>query len=697
MAMIPSPWWKRPCDVGWIVLRSFWMMIILAMIPNAIVALVFLSQKTPLQSLYLWSVLDWMQNHLLIIGFIILVLVGVTGLTWFGSSKGESLPREQTQTIAPSERDRRAMLRLLGHDYHRQLDQSLQGVATIALGLQERKDIISSQAQLVSWRLDTSEKYSLHHHTSIVEAYDEASMGLLLLGAPGAGKSTLLRELACELLNRAEQDSEHPIPIIMNLSSWASKKFSLVKWLIDQLQEVYTLPRHLSQSWIERNQLLFLLDGLDEVTASDRPTLIQYINAYRETHFVPLVVCSRSHEYMTQVQQLMLPYTVEVQALTHEQVENYLKHVGKPLVAVRAAMQSNSVLHDLVTTPLMLSVVILAYRGKTVKDLPHLGTSEEQQQQVFEHYVERMLEQQARHWNYSSLQTQQWLIWLAKQMQQRHLSEFYLDSLQYSWHPSKQVQGIYPWLGALVVGLLVGLVGGVFGGLVGRLVVGLVGGVFGGLIGGLVVGLVGGLVFGWSIIDRQPTEKLSWSFNEWRKNWAYGLVGGLFGGLFGGLVYGLVGGLLFGLFFGLFGCLVNGLSERELDEYLRIKPNQGIHNSGWNALRAGLVYGLFVGLFVMVVGGLAVGFLGGLAVGLVGGLVFGGASFLNHYIIRFLLWQKGIIPWNYVRFLEEATERILLQKVGGGYRFIHPLFLDYFASQCTLITSKCYEEHQDVQ
>jgi hypothetical protein len=38
------------------------------------------------------------------------------------------------------------------------------------------------------------------------------------------------------------------------------------------------------------------------------------------------------------------------------------------------------------------------------------------------------------------------------------------------------------------------------------------------------------------------------------------------------------------------------------------------------------------------------------------------------------------MPWRYVLFLEEATERIFLQRVGGGYHFIHPLFLDYFAS-----------------
>ena len=42
------------------------------------------------------------------------------------------------------------------------------------------------------------------------------------------------------------------------------------------------------------------------------------------------------------------------------------------------------------------------------------------------------------------------------------------------------------------------------------------------------------------------------------------------------------------------------------------------------------------------------------------------------------------MPLRYVRFLEEATERILLQRVGGGYRFIHPLFQEYFVSLGTV-------------
>ena len=49
-------------------------------------------------------------------------------------------------------------------------------------------------------------------------------------------------------------------------------------------------------------------------------------------------------------------------------------------------------------------------------------------------------------------------------------------------------------------------------------------------------------------------------------------------------------------------------------------------------------------------------------------------------MIRFLLCRAGSISWNYPRFLEYATEHLLLRKVGGGYIFLHQLLLVYFAN-----------------
>ncbi|NES08375.1 MAG: hypothetical protein F6K22_39895 [Okeania sp. SIO2F4] len=40
-------------------------------------------------------------------------------------------------------------------------------------------------------------------------------------------------------------------------------------------------------------------------------------------------------------------------------------------------------------------------------------------------------------------------------------------------------------------------------------------------------------------------------------------------------------------------------------------------------------------------------------------------------------------PWNYARFLNYATEKMLLQRVGGGYRFIHRLLQERLAWRYT--------------
>jgi hypothetical protein len=58
----------------------------------------------------------------------------------------------------------------------------------------------------------------------------------------------------------------------------------------------------------------------------------------------------------------------------------------------------------------------------------------------------------------------------------------------------------------------------------------------------------------------------------------------------------------------------------------------------------------------------------------------GGLDFLAHYCLRFVLRRRGYIPRGYVRFLNyAATELGFLQKVGGGYVFMHRYLLEYFA------------------
>lgn len=113
----------------------------------------------------------------------------------------------------------------------------------------------------------------------------------------------------------------------------------------------------------------------------------------------------------------------------------------------------------------------------------------------------------------------------------------------------------------------------------------------------------------------------------------------------------------------------------------KVPPNQGIRDSALHGLAVGSLFGLFTGLFVgLSGGGLFFGALTGLSIGLIAMLGFGLGAFSQHFILRFWLYLSGRLPWKLVPFLNEATERLLLSRIGGGYMFRHSLLMDYLAS-----------------
>jgi hypothetical protein len=61
------------------------------------------------------------------------------------------------------------------------------------------------------------------------------------------------------------------------------------------------------------------------------------------------------------------------------------------------------------------------------------------------------------------------------------------------------------------------------------------------------------------------------------------------------------------------------------------------------------------------------------------GIVHSGGPTFQHFVLRIVLWCHGYIPWNYAKFLKYVSDRLLLQRVGGGYRFLHEYLRNYFA------------------
>ncbi|MGH8903195.1 MAG: NACHT domain-containing protein [Egibacteraceae bacterium] len=591
------------------------------------------------------------------------------------------------------------------------LEDSLDTITRIELGLERRPEAVRHPAALVA-QWPTGQTRTLPAGISIDVVFDELGGGLLILGAPGSGKTTLLLELTRALLDRAAKDPNHPIPVVFNLTSWATGRSPLAEWLVGELVDRYQIPRKLAQGWVDAEQVLPLLDGLDEVAAAYRQECVKAINVFRAEHgLLQMVVCSRTEEYeqlLARQKQLRLLGAVAIQPLTRGQVAEYLQQAGEPLAGVRAAVCDDETLWELLTTPLLLNIAALAYRGKSAAAVRGPGTFAERRAHLFAAYNEAMFERRTPLALYPPEQTLRWLAWLAETMQRHDQSVFHLELMQPDWLPTPAQQRIVTRGTASIVGLFAGLGTGLAAGVGAWVAEGVYPGTpprftwlseqaLTGLAYGLGAALAAGLIIGFSAYEKriQPAERLSWSWAQARVRLGAGLAYGLFGGLGAGLAFGstftwvagLGAGLAVGLAGGLATVLAGGLSGRM--SAARTTPNQGIRTSARNAIGVGLAGGLLVGpvagalfgvAFTRVVVGLSIGVAFGLSFGLVVGLRQGGGAALRHLALRILLVRNGSAPWRYINFLEYATERIFLRKAGGGYVFVHRLLREYFAA-----------------
>ncbi len=251
-----------------------------------------------------------------------------------------------------------------------------------------------------------------------------------------------------------------------------------------------------------------------------------------------------------------------------------------------------------------------------------------------------------------------------------------------------------PAVDAVVYTLVLGAAGG--------LMVGILDGAesaaFGVLLG-LVFGLFFGLRSGWSTLetDIRTVERLHWS---WKSAAAGGRQGFLAGGA-AGMVLGVMRGsdgaaltvifslllaLMFGLLGGLAGALFTGLRKGIVRG--KTVPNQGMRLSLRNSLLGGGLIGvtgatLLAGIYAWLWGletGVAAGAVAGIFLGLLAALWFGGLDFLQHGTLRVLLWREGRVPLDYAAFLNHSAALVFLQKVGGGYIFLHRRLQEHFAA-----------------
>jgi eukaryotic-like serine/threonine-protein kinase len=519
------------------------------------------------------------------------------------------------------QRNRRIMLdRVRTIAIKSMLDPSLYGGKLIDLHMEFRPSAVVIPCRDRQLQRTKPEWWNL---AAITEQCVRQSCSLLILGAPGAGKTTILLALARALLELAESDPAEPIPFLANLSTWARDRLSLRDWLIQELAKRYNVPRRQGTNWVDNDQVVPLLDGLDSVPAPQRAACVEAINCFRQEHgLIPLVVGCRTAEYELLVRQyhnpLQLNGALLIQPLSIEQIDAYLANGGPDLAGLREDLQQDQELRALAETPLMLSLMVQVYEGQMVEHLRALTSLEERRRMLCATYVEQMLARPGSDPRFPPAQTRRWLAQLAAGMEQHGLTTFQMDQLQPDVLSGPALRRQYALLDRLGLGLLLAVPFGLFAGLVCYSTLPQVFEAFGqerakgealGLVNLLVFLaaflIIGGLFGGKSEQPPRMAQGLWWLTHDALLGWLLlatvaGCVGGVGARLFSPPLEHVLGwGLAFALTTGLLGLIAGGLSGAPamvprriaVVEMLRWSLAQAIRRI-WPSLGAGLIYGL---------------------------------------------------------------------------------------------------------
>ncbi|MET8909424.1 NACHT domain-containing protein [Micromonospora sp. NPDC004551] len=588
------------------------------------------------------------------------------------------------------------------------LDRSLHEEARIELGI-----AATAEDRRHPWSLRASHRDgftgSLDDRTSMSALFDQLDQAVVIVGAPGAGKTTTLLELARDLLDRADHDPDAPIPAVFNLSSWATLRRPLDRWLVEQLTERYGIPAGQAATWVAAGEILPLLDGLDEVGEQHRDECAEAIAAFHQRQpLTPLAVCCREAEYARLRSAPPLYGTVAIQPLDRSQIGRYVDRPG--LAGLRAALDADPELWQLADSPLMLSIMALAYA-----DPGDAGTTPSSarsgRERLFARYVDTMLRRRP-HPRYRPEQTTGHLATLARALRLRDQTVFVLDLIDESWSARRPATRwtstvLARLLGCAALAVPLGAAGWALGRATGLVVAG-------GLLGLAVlmhtVNYDDLFELTSSIRARDDRPPGSWAA-AWTASVAElerlilvsalvaGTAVGGFTGWFAaggpswtaGLGYG-------GAFFLATVVALVGLDSAQVLLHFRPPPPRTDRRELPSPLlrqRLTVMAADFatLGLSVAVLGFVPAALARGTAEALSFAVLLGGGTALvlftvvaftpmiEQALVRRRLAREDLVPHPLLPFLDHAVQCLFLRQVGDGYIFVHRELLDHFAGR----------------
>ena len=562
-------------------------------------------------------------------------------------------------------------------------------------GVLEKSLYHEARVELVLKEVKDQRQETLPPGTPVIQKFDELGQGgtMLILGEPGSGKTTTLLELARDLLERAEQDADAPLPVVLHLAAWkrSDRKKSgwswfgrskpepqkLEDWVIEELQNSpviegltgeyrdYRVPGAVAQSWLDEQRLVLLLDGLDEVVPEQREGCVKAIHEFRQAYsLVEMVVCCRVTDYRKLKANLQFQQELIIQPLTLQQIQDCLQKTTANLSAIKNILP-NEILQGIANCPFTLWILSRAYKDESAGQLPSIPTDERikflldlyiyQQLKPPKEYI-RYQREDIRLPNFQNQQEAQltWIKRLAKNLNknfsihQIDIFWFIKNSKNTAWHQKTWVAINILLILALAVTVNMHFLStnksiptsgwslyfsiltlGVFS-------LGITDYIFASFVKPGLKRFV---------ITEKPLELIRAYILAFRNVLTFDLAE---------LDRGEFPGLLFIL-------LVSYAFSIQSLHYIQKLP-QNVLQSLPTWLNISLLW--FFHIFFCLLIGLAVTFF---------------IRLVLHYLLRALLTKAGLLPWKYHQFLDWTCDRFILQKIGDSYVFIHPMLREHFA------------------
>jgi HEAT repeat protein/DNA polymerase III delta prime subunit len=255
-----------------------------------------------------------------------------------------------------------------------------------------------------------SDKTTIREFKSLSQAFELYEGRVLLLGEPGSGKTTTLLAFATEIAEQRLSNPDLLLPVYAPIHTWDGKSK-----ITDWLAYVTGLDSTLLQEQIEADRIILMLDGLDELPSGDfsddatdshtRDYRLEFMKVLGEIETTPTIITCRYRGYQEIIRKhnhrIPLKGAVTLKPLSNLQIEEYLNQQPD----LWSALQTDQTLFDIARTPLILTLLIVAYlgAGEQAHELKNLSNSPSiLRDQLFKIYVQKRYEFE-QSWSHRSL------------------------------------------------------------------------------------------------------------------------------------------------------------------------------------------------------------------------------------------------------------------------------------------------------